>query len=279
MPSNRLVVALTVAALAALAGPAASAKAGGNGRGHNQPGSGPTAYGDTKDQTTCLPGAKTCSATGTIDLTTGALHSQTAVKRTVAATGREVATDLAYAGQYIDLTKPAKSITATIHFTGVKVTDSTDAQSSDNVAYAVAQIGASITDDACQSFGCGVTDAQKHVWVDDEVQTLGVTLTPADNAQNVPSHVTNTAPDQTITVTLSMPDGSPLPTGRISFAGYTYAYSSLGDPQCTGDSTPQITGSEPQEPLPNTCAPETPHTGSATTDISATIASITYVVS
>ena len=281
MPSRKLVVALTVTALAATIGPAASAKAGGNGNGngHGQPPAGPTAYGNTQNQTACLPGVDVCTAGGTADLSSLVLHSQSQVSRSTAVKGPEDAWDMAYAGQYFTLTKPAKSVTATIHFTGVKVADSTDAVSPDNAAYAVAQIGASINDSACADFGCGATDAQKYVWVDDEVQFAGVTLTPVDNAQTVPGHETNSSPDQTITVTLSMPDGSDLPAGQISFAGITNAYSSLGDRQCTPAHTPAALPAQLQRDLPQQCAAQTKHTGTATTDISATIASITYTIS
>ena len=190
---------------------------------------------------------------------------------------------MAFAGQYFDIkaTQAVKTVTATIHFTGINVADSTDAQSKDNAAYALAQIGASIIDSGCPDVDhvCGSTDALKHVWVDDEVQTSGVTLTPVDNAQpNTAGHVTNASADQTITVTLSSANGGNLPAGRVSFAGYTFAYSSLGDPQCTPPRTPADVPSQLQRDLPQTCLPDTPHTGTATTDMSATIASITYSV-
>ena len=281
MPSNRLVVALAVTALAGVAGPAASAKAGGNGGGHGNGSKQPTvsSYGDKNDVLACLPGADTCTASGTVDLTTDALQSSSTVKRTTSVTGRDAAADLAYAGQYFLLSQPAKSVTATLHFTGIKVADSTDAQSPDNSAYAIAQIGASITDSGCSTYGCGATDAQKHVWVDDEVQSNGVTLTPIDNSQPSTADATfNSAADQTITVTLSMPDGSNLPAGRISFAGYTYAYSSLGDRQCTPSRTPSEVPPQLRQDLPQQCLPETPHTGFATSTLSAQLASITYTV-
>lgn len=282
MLNNRIVIGLAVAALAGAAGPAASAKAGGNGGGNGNSSKQPTvsSYGNTSDMTECLPGADSCTASGTVDVANGALHSTSAVKRTAAVTGRDAAADMAYAGESFLLNKPAKSVTVTLHFTGVKVDDSTDPQSPDNAAYAIAQIGGSVTDSACATYGCGASDAQKWVWVDDEVQFAGVTLTPVDNGlPSTPDHVSNNAADQTVTVTLSMPDGSNLPAGRISFTGNTYAYSSLGDRQCTPDHTPSELPAQLQQDLPSQCLPETSHTGSATTTISATLSSIAYTVS
>jgi hypothetical protein len=283
MPSRRLIVALTVTALAGTSGAVASAKAGGNGNGQgNNKTPSTTWYGGRSDDANCItdPAADTCTASGTLDFGTYAMHSDSALKRTSAATGRDYAHDIAYLGQTFLLNKPATSVTATIHFTRIAVDPSTQAASADNVAYAFGAVGGSITDSACTTYGCGADTSQSLSWVAAHTDVAGVDTTSTHD-ESTPGGYVRPAADQTITVTLAMPDGSRLPAGRISFAGFTYAYSSLGDPQCIGPVSSVNTPAGPidvPDVAPGVCLPDTPHTGSATSSLSATLSSITYSV-
>ena len=264
------VAAITViAGLGTGAGAAEAQKPSSNGA------HGPTTPAWNTGQTQLLqcPGAERCDATGThkvsvssTGVTTGTLSSHEALNRSSLYTGLDWAYRLDDVSLSFSLAAPAHSVTATVHFSGIALGSDFEATSPDGHAITDAGVGAEAVDSACSTRGCGSTNSRVETFVGYHSQLGGVDEPTGGVNTAVSNDIeTNSAPTQTVQVTLSMADGSNLPAGTITIFGYTFASTWLSGLGC-GGYTQQL------------CDNGTPHSGAGTATIGATVDSITYTV-
>ena len=265
MMRSRRVAALT--AVVVVAGAtwtgAAEAQKSSSGNGHRPPVS---TWSAGESAVTQCPGADTCTAGGTHSVGTtsagatyGSVASQAALVRTAPYTGSDQASHLDDVALSFTLSKPAHSVTAEVHFTGITLGDGFGATSPDGHIDADAGVGMQAVDSACKPASCGPTAGRVDSLVAYAEQVAGVDAKPLDPA-------TDPSASRTLQVTLSTADGTDLPAGTITVFAFTEVGVWLSGLGC----------GTPTQPL---CDSGVPHTGRAATAISATVDSITYTVS
>jgi hypothetical protein len=251
-PSTRtaaLSAALLVPLLAAGA-EAAPVKAKGNG-----PSSAVSTYTGVGRTVECAPLADSCVADGTANASTGALTATTSISRTKPTAASDQVSALPWIAKGFDLPAGKHSITALVHFSKVTQDPRDAASSPDGYAQGHNWLGVEIQEHKCPTDDCGVGPVRTDVVTDVKDSLLG---------RSTGQSPENGAADQTLTVVLSMPDGSALPAGRITVYGFVAAGGTSAPLSCPGDTT---------------CPPaSTAHTGSTFMGISATITSIGWTI-
>jgi hypothetical protein len=255
---RRTVVAATGAALAAVTALANSASADPV-KSVYTPG---YSYGYSVPDVSCTasPAASQCAANGQASGNLGTIQSDSIIDRpnaADAAAGSEHAQRETWVGQSFRLPRPVHQIVATLHFSNVSGTAS--ASSADGTVAAWSSIAAGITDSACSTYGCGAALATQVSYIAGQRVRMGLDTTPTTAV------AFNPAPEQVLTVTLSMPDGSLIPNGRIFVDGIAFAQSFEDAGSCTTPTT-DVCGTQP-------------HSGTAKATASASLTEIDVSVS
>jgi hypothetical protein len=251
---------LVAASLTLAAGGAAHADSAGSDSapGHNKPMLSWYFGTSTSNLDGCAAAITTCTPTATSDGTTHQVSAVITLERRTPSTASDWLPALGYGGVSFNLPQPARKITATVHVTGIAPA-ALQAWSRTGLARASQIVGAQVFDSGCGGDAtCGVPDgARVEVLVGRDDSTGGTDL-GSDGAR------TDASKTQDISLTLAMPDGSDVPRGRISIAGFAAATGWL----TTWSSCATAT----------VCSPTAPQSGSARAALSATIDAIDVTV-